>query len=124
DLQERDVLGRHCCPLSWICKGGLANAKPRKSFLPRKGGEGPGRHHAPTAPRRRTSQFPHMRQTCNKGEGVASSVWHHRASPTGRHLPPCGGGWEGGAARATHSTFAPRSFFFPALRNTWLKPES
>src|SRR5690606_31490278 len=29
---------RLCLSLPWICKGGLANAKPRKSFLPRKGG--------------------------------------------------------------------------------------
>src|SRR5690606_19329115 len=30
----------------------------------------------------------------HKGEGVPRSPWHDRARLTGRHLPPCGGGWE------------------------------
>src|SRR5690606_13285121 len=36
----------------------------------------------------------------HKGEGAPSSSWHHPAPATGRHLPPCGGGWEGGARGA------------------------
>src|SRR5690606_36100042 len=31
-----------------------------------------------------------------KGEGVRSGTWHAPVPATGRHLPPCGGGWEGG----------------------------
>ena len=32
-----------------------------------------------------------------EGEGAASSSWQHPAAATERHLPPGGGGWEGGA---------------------------
>src|SRR5690606_38943661 len=35
----------------------------------------------------------------HKGEGVASRSWHYPATSTGEHLPPCGGGWEGGTHR-------------------------
>src|SRR5690606_37686589 len=35
----------------------------------------------------------------HKGEGAPSGVWHDPAPSTAGHLPPCGGGWEGGATR-------------------------
>src|SRR5688572_1991863 len=37
----------------------------------------------------------------HKGEGVAPCLWHGRANITDRHLPPCGGGWEGADMVAT-----------------------
>ncbi|GLQ52795.1 hypothetical protein GCM10010862_00530 [Devosia nitrariae] len=32
----------------------------------------------------------------HKGGGDASCLWHRFAKRTDLHLPPCGGGWEGG----------------------------
>src|SRR5690606_20337996 len=40
-----------------------------------------------------------------KGEGVRSGMWHAPVPTTGRHLPPCGGGWEGGR-RTLRATFS------------------
>ena len=43
-----------------------------------------------------------------QGGGCRSGVWHHPVPPTGRHLPPYGGGWEGGQrARRTPSLRTP-----------------
>jgi hypothetical protein len=40
----------------------------------------------------------------HKGEGVRRFVWHTLDTNTERHLPPCGGGWEGGV---THTVGTP-----------------
>src|SRR5690606_8265711 len=37
----------------------------------------------------------------HKGGGCESSKWQVTAKSTGRHLPPCGGGWEWGEQNAT-----------------------
>src|SRR5690606_21227014 len=66
----------------------------------------------------RTPTPPHpLPSPPHEGEGVASGVWHHPATATGPHLPPCGGGWEGGEPRTRWSGYPITLLRSPALLN-------